>query len=155
MPTPSVVQWKPLVVGYIKINFDASVTCNPPCIGLGAVARSHTGEVIAWSRRRVQYIQDPELAEAMATILAVNLAISLQHSQFEIESDCLNLVKMLQSTDPCLAPCGVFVDLIRNIVPNFGSLVFLFIPRLGNTLAHSLAHNVSEDADGGNTLPQL
>lgn len=61
---------------------------------------------------------------------------------------------MLQTTVPCLAPCGVFVDLICNASAYFDSVSFLFIPRLGNTLAHYLARNFSDD-DGGTILPQL
>lgn len=116
-------------------------------------ARNTHGEIIAWKRSRKQYIQSPELAEAVVAHEAVLLAKSLQVRRVILEGDCKSVIQMLQDSSPCLSAAGVYVDQIRNSISDFDCIRFCFVPRLGNTLAHLLAHNFSMDAEGGSVLP--
>lgn len=152
-PPDNVVCWQPLGTNEIKLNFDASITRHPPSAGLGIVARNDMGRVIARSRKRVQYVQDPELAESLATQLAVKLALSLQLQQVCLEGDCSNLIKNLQSSSPCLADSGTVIDDILALISSFSCVRFSFVPILGNVLAHLLSRNFSVDDEGGNVLP--
>lgn len=152
-PPESQSCWVPPEAGIVKINFDASVLRSPLSIGLGAVARNQQGDVIAWSRRKLLYLQQPELAEALAARLAADLAQRLQVRQAILEGDCITVIKSLQSSRPCLSAAGVFIDEIKSLVRVFDSLNFSHVSRQCNTLAHQLARGFSIDSDGGPDLP--
>ena len=85
----------------------------------------------------------------MAALLAINLAISPQLTQVEIEGDCINIINALQSPTLCLSSAGVFIHLILSAISFFDTINFGFAHTLGNSLAHLLARN------GGSVLPQL
>lgn len=75
-PPDQPVYWQPPDEGILKINFDASVVKAPPSIGLGVVARNNNGEVLAWIRCRLPFIQDSELAKHMQRTLLYNSPLS-------------------------------------------------------------------------------
>lgn len=134
----------------IKLNVDVSINKTPPFAGLGIVARDCNGKVIAWRRRRIPFIQNPELGEALAVR---HLAVDLQLQQVCIESDYETLVKALRSSGWNLSPAGVIVEEINSLLHLFTSISFQFIGRTGNSLAHNHARNVLLDSDGVNNCP--
>lgn len=152
-PPETSPDWQPPAVGSFKVNFDASVTCSTPSIGLGVVVHNHMGNVIVWSRRRIHYLQDPEIAEGLAALLAVQLADRLKLSRVIIEGDCSNIIWDICSTDPCLSPAGNSIAVIRSLIPSFMSISFCLVPRQSNSLAHNLSRAVTMDEDGGSVLP--
>ena len=77
-PPETARRWSPPPVGTIKANYDASVHVNPDFIGLGVVFRDWNGNVVAWLRQKLDYIQNPEVAEAFAVRLAVSSAQQMQ-----------------------------------------------------------------------------
>lgn len=64
--------------GSYKVNFDASIRQDRRQAGLGVVIRDWQGVVIiAWRRKTIAHIQNPEVAESYAALLAVLLARQL------------------------------------------------------------------------------
>lgn len=92
--------------GLLKLNFDASVVKSPLSIGLGVVVRNNKRDILAWSRRRIPFTQEPKLAEAFAVRLAAQLAIQLHARQVTIEGDCSSIIRILQSSSVYLSSAG-------------------------------------------------
>lgn len=59
------VVWQPPQEGYLKANFDVSVSSDGSGVGLGVVVRDWHGSVLAWRHRRVPHINCPEIGEAL------------------------------------------------------------------------------------------
>lgn len=151
--TRSGVTWQLPTGTIIKLNFDVSVHNDPPFMGIGVVARDRHGKVLAWRRRKISYIQVPEIGEALAVRQAVLLARDLQLSDICIEGDCLSIILALNRNSPDFSASGVILEDINLLLASFNSVSFEFVPRLGNALAHNLSRNIVEDCDGGDILP--
>lgn len=145
--------WQPPDYGEIKFNFDASVCTRPPSVGLGVVARDSNGQVLAWSRQRLPFIQEPEVAELMAAHLAINLAQQLQVRRIVIGGDFSNVIRDLQGQAICLSAAGGYIQEIRNLVPAFDYVKFCYVSRVANVLDQSLARTVRVNDYGGSDLP--
>ncbi|CAL9011851.1 unnamed protein product [Prunus brigantina] len=59
-----------------------------------------------------------------------------------VQTDCLNVVQLINNEEVCLAPEGSMVEEIRTLLQQVPSTVLSYIPRQANTLLivlHSLA----------------
>jgi hypothetical protein len=65
----------PLVV--VKLNWDAAVKMEEQKMGLGIIARDHTGQVLAVSVASRLYITDPTTAEALAAWKMAEVCVSM------------------------------------------------------------------------------
>jgi hypothetical protein len=83
--------------GLSKINVDATVSKNSGQGALAAVARSTEGVFLGASVVVVQGISDPEVLEALACQEGLDLASDLLLTKFRVASDCLNVIKSLES----------------------------------------------------------
>lgn len=117
------------------------------------VGRDSTGSIVAWQRRRVPYIRNPEIGEVLAARQAASLAMELGIRHVVIEGDCLNVIRALQDNVEDFSAIGSFLQDIKHCCSFFTSFSFAFVPRSGNTLAHSLSRNVLVDSDGESSLP--
>lgn len=152
-PPESPVEWNPPSGSTLKLNFDASVAVSSWHDGLGIVARNSAGEVVAWKRKRVDFIVDPEVLEARAALVCVELALEKRWSTIMIEGDCIAVIQALNSTDPCLSPGGLIIEAIKRKCVFFNSVRFSHVFRSGNVLAHRLAKGVLVDSEGESMLP--
>jgi hypothetical protein len=75
-----------------KINVDAAVSKNS-----SKVARSTEGGFLGASVVVVQGISDPKVLEALACREGLDLASDLLLTKFRVASDCLNMIKSLES----------------------------------------------------------
>jgi hypothetical protein len=67
---PTLRRWVPPPIDFVKINWDAAVSVQQGCIGLGCVARSSTRCFLV-ARFVVKKISvDPTMAEALAALYA-------------------------------------------------------------------------------------
>lgn len=69
-----------------------------------------------------------------------------------MESDCLQLVTLLASSSRSLASFGAVLDSCLEFVFYFDTLVFTFIRRSGNMLAHRLATDLVVPCSEGVSL---
>ncbi|XP_056698357.1 uncharacterized protein [Spinacia oleracea] len=124
--------------GVCKINTDAAVSVEGN-IGLGMVVRDEVGDVLMsagrnWSAR-ITALQ----AEAEAMWFGLRYAYDASFINVQLESDCLVLVKLLQSRTKEESRTQVIVSDICNLVCSFLACAFKFAPRTCNKVAHAMA----------------
>jgi hypothetical protein len=132
-------KWKKPRTGIIKANCDANLSIDSSW-GLGAIFRDDEGQVMASATWVRSGFNDPATAEACALYLTTRLAAECCFTTVEFESDCLNVVKAVNSPGP--NPRNYFGNLIRGILQNrdrFRQCSFNFIDRKANRVAHNLA----------------
>ncbi|KAL2925280.1 Eukaryotic peptide chain release factor GTP-binding subunit ERF3B [Bienertia sinuspersici] len=77
--------------GVIKINTDAAVV-EAVGVGLGVAARDARGELLCMAARTAAATWDPNVAEAAATWMGVELAVRMGWKRIWLEMDALNIV---------------------------------------------------------------
>jgi hypothetical protein len=119
-------KWKKPSTGIIKANCDANLSIDGSW-SLGAIFRDEEGQVMA-------------SATWVRSGFTTRLAVECCFIAVEFESDCLNVVKVVNS--PLPSPRNYFGNLIRGIHQNldrFRQCSFKFIDRKANRAAHKLA----------------
>jgi hypothetical protein len=132
-------KWKKPSTGIIKANCDANLSIDGSW-GLGAIFRDEEGQVMASATWVRSGFNDAATAEACALYFTTRLAAECCFIAVEFESDCLNVVKVVNS--PLPSPRNYFGNLIRGIHQNldrFRQCSFKFIDRKANRAAHKLA----------------
>jgi hypothetical protein len=71
IPQNTMLLWKAPPMGYIKLNWDASIDVGSQRMGLGVVAHIHMGEVLAMYCDSKPFVQDPSIIEALTVRQAV------------------------------------------------------------------------------------
>ena len=84
--------WAPPHKGSIKINLDTAI--RDQFIAQAVVCRDHKGTIKAISH--ISYPCNPNFGEALATLLAASLVVSLKLKKFIIEEDSLIAITALQ-----------------------------------------------------------
>ncbi|KAK9677866.1 hypothetical protein RND81_11G172600 [Saponaria officinalis] len=108
-------------------------------VGLGAVARSSTGEV-AWSCvRQYETVMEALMAEAQAVYHGVEEAIRAGFKRVVFESDCLLVVQALKDGGSGLSCFSLIIDDILNLCNFFDEYSWSYVRRDGNKVAHELA----------------
>ncbi|XP_059449513.1 uncharacterized protein LOC132180640 [Corylus avellana] len=85
-------KWKAPPVGFIKINWDASIDVGTQRMGMGMVARNNRGEVAAMYCSTKPFVNDPSAAEALAAAQAVHLGRRMAWENIILEGDALEVV---------------------------------------------------------------
>ncbi|KAL0297690.1 UNVERIFIED_CONTAM: hypothetical protein Sradi_6821100 [Sesamum radiatum] len=124
--------------GWVKINFDAATFANGSESGWGVVARSDSGQCLAWASCRLARSASPEVAEAVAAREAACLAFRFGWRYVIIEGDCEPLVLKLQSSSFDFSCTSPIVHDIKSLISNL-SCCFSLVRRTGNRVAHSIA----------------
>ncbi|KAK2662388.1 hypothetical protein Ddye_000962 [Dipteronia dyeriana] len=106
------VKWKPSRDGLWKINFDTASCYNNLTIGSGIVVRDMLGTVKVKASLKLQAMFSVLVAEAMAMHRGILLAIKSSRVPFEVESDSLQVVDLVNSGDPSHAYVGFIIRFI-------------------------------------------
>jgi ribonuclease HI len=78
-------------------------------------------------------------AEAHACVEAIQAAVAWGMTQVQTESDSQNLIRALLSKDYDLAAEGIYRDVRLSLCLNFDKVLFSFVSRDCNKIAHCLA----------------
>lgn len=113
-PPESVSCWTPPTGATVTVNVDASILKHQGAAGIGVVARDSSGNVLAWRQRKVDFIQCPEMAETLALVEGVELAVSAGWREVLVESDCQAIIRDVNSQYRCLTSGGQFIEHIKN-----------------------------------------
>lgn len=136
-PPPKPIIWSPPPLSCIKINYVASWKTGQA--GLAVLARDAKGSLIAGQIAMV-LAPSPLYAGALASLLSVQLALSLQASHFILEADSLHLVNLLNnstlSTDWSVMP---LLDYIRDLAVALPSYSWRWTSSLANQAANHIA----------------
>jgi len=113
------------------VNVDAATFEDPPRMGIGIVIRDHSGSFVAACCHKIDRITDAEMAEALVVRYAVYFAKEHNLRQVLVASDCLNLIKKIQSPVMDRSHVGVIVQEIKYVASG-SSISFIHISRWCN-----------------------
>ncbi|KAL0361271.1 UNVERIFIED_CONTAM: hypothetical protein Sradi_3811600 [Sesamum radiatum] len=142
---PVSTTWTAPAPGSIKINSDAAIFHLDGDFGVGVIARDSNGHCLAWSSVRLHRCVLPEVDEAWAARIAIQLAHLFGWTDIVLESDCASLHSQLISSTTLSSYIGPIVFDILSLATSFNSCHFSLVRRTGNSVAHSLARHVSWD----------
>jgi len=137
--------WFPPPRGTIKINWDASLNIKRGWIGLGVIARDNNGFFLGARSVTKQVSADPNLAEAMAALLALQFSKEAGFFDVIFEGDATKVINEINSEPPYPSRIGHFIENIHLEKGCFRSVVFSFSPRECNNAAHTLAKEASSN----------
>ncbi|KAK0585032.1 hypothetical protein LWI29_022499 [Acer saccharum] len=141
-PCPALVSvahgWRPPEGGVWKINSNAATDYARKVIGFGIIIRDKSGKVFSTAAIKVRAMFSPLIAEAMAVWRGVSLALDFGLVPFQIESDCLQVIDLVNKGVPSSADVGPIISLIFDSLNSTPGCSISHTPRTGNLVAHNL-----------------
>ncbi|PKA46548.1 Putative ribonuclease H protein [Apostasia shenzhenica] len=131
--------WTPPKHPTIKLNVDTAVDDKRGRLGVGVVARTSTGEVIACLSSNIHGSLEPTLAECLAVEQAFVLAEKIKASNIWIEGDSLEAIKLIQDTGEDLSIIRPHLKAIKDRMKLLSHSIITHIRREDNRVAHTLA----------------
>ncbi|XP_048491627.1 uncharacterized protein LOC125492923 [Beta vulgaris subsp. vulgaris] len=125
-------------VGWSKCNVDAGNMAGLG-VGVGAVCRDDRGELQGCGMMQQRVGWEMRVTEARVVVEGVRLAKKLGASKL-VESDCLQVISSLTSKSVGASAFCLIIDDILDSVKHFDVVVWSFIKRAGNQVAHMMAH---------------
>ncbi|KAK8984899.1 hypothetical protein V6N11_064445 [Hibiscus sabdariffa] len=133
-PTP---HWCLPTPGWVKGNMDAAVNTNTGQAAIGGLLRDDCGDWVVgftWPIGRCSVL----VAELWALYDMLHCAWDRGFRKVLIETDCLEVIRILQRTSPSLSNTGLVASIMRLTEHNW-ELVIRHVPRSGNALADRLS----------------
>ncbi|KAM6580851.1 hypothetical protein CsatA_004625 [Cannabis sativa] len=132
-------RWVKPPLGSYKLNVDASLDVNSNTIGIGAIVRDTTGNVLGCLCRSLFGNFTVILAEAVALMVALDWSLTLGLPLHVVESDCLALVSTLPKRFSLCNELGSLLDDIASLLSSFPEASLIHVRRTANKAAHELA----------------
>ncbi|KAL5857047.1 hypothetical protein ACOSQ3_004505 [Xanthoceras sorbifolium] len=136
--SPPVLWSKPLM-GYYKLNIDASVSASLGVVGLGALIRDADGEVVLSGSKNLSFSTPIDMAEALAIQFGLELALDIGVRPILVEFDCLSVVNFINNRVFPLTEIGTILENIVKHSDNCQVVSFSFTPHSRNQGAQFLA----------------
>ncbi|KAJ4954189.1 hypothetical protein NE237_031021 [Protea cynaroides] len=134
-----VPHWRPPPSDFFKVNSHAALNQHSQGSGVGFINRDSCGRPKLAVSQPIAFLS-PVIGEALALCMALSEALSNGYLNVHVEFDNLELIRMLnqesQEDNVYLLP---LLNDIRSIAGNGISVVFDYILRKANQVAHSLA----------------
>lgn len=148
-------QWCSPPPGHIKVNVDVAIPKGKDFFRVGLVARDSDGTVIWWKIIQFPGRPSPLDGEALAVYHGSILAKDKGWPQVIVETDCFPVFHAFSSAvlNRSLTSFGALIDACLVARSCFRSLLFSFVRRSGNSLAHSLATDLGISCNEGSLLP--
>ncbi|KAK9272861.1 hypothetical protein L1049_003239 [Liquidambar formosana] len=141
-------RWRPPTTGTYKVNVDGARFDDKKSVGLGVVVRDFEGQLIAAASKRMDGLFPPAQVEAVAMCFAMDFVRDQSLRSVIMEGDNLEVVRGINSYGMDLSPVGLIIEDIQCKAKTlFESVVFSHVGRIGNTVAHGLAHFAKEIDD--------
>ncbi|KAF7842623.1 putative ribonuclease H protein At1g65750 family [Senna tora] len=143
--TPLLVSWRKPREGFWKLNTDGSALGNPGPAGVGGILRNDEG---AWVGGFSEYIgvRSNMFAELLAIKKGLMLSLDLGLRRLEVESDCLECIKLIKQDVGATHQLGIILQDIRELMKPFESISINHIFREANQCADGLARIGSKNA---------
>ncbi|KAK4381235.1 hypothetical protein Sango_2987000 [Sesamum angolense] len=100
-------------------------------------------------------VANPELGEAMAARLAIEIWRHFQWHNCIIEGDCIQIVHKLNSKETDYSEMGPILHDIRSSLDDFAIFKICFVRRSTNLAAHHLARVALNSQEGTDPPPFL
>lgn len=130
--------WQPPSRGKVKINCDAGFV-GEGVVSFGFVIRDENGDVLVAATHQERAMWEANIAEAKAINYALRLALSEGFDEVEVETDCLQVVHILQMKKTSLSALSLVVNDALRTSELFRSISWNHVKRNGNVVAHLLA----------------
>ncbi|XP_040951495.1 uncharacterized protein [Gossypium hirsutum] len=131
--------WKPPDGQSIKFNFDAPFDCLGLKSASGIVARNANGEVLAFNSGLHTAVGTAFDAEALPCFEAVLTGIELGLTDVIVEGDSRSIITKCNTGSVDKSQISAHIRNIQKENKSFRSLVFHFVSRSANQLAHNIA----------------
>ena len=134
------VRWKPPLPGMVKVNFDDAIFSTQSSAGLGMVVRDQAGLVLAALSQKIPMPTLVETVEVIAARRALVFAKELGFERVMVEGDSEIIIKAIKEKTLLSSVLGHILEDIHVLSGSFSSISFHHIKRMGNCVAHRLAH---------------
>ncbi|KAL5759510.1 hypothetical protein ACOSQ2_018348 [Xanthoceras sorbifolium] len=129
----------PFPFGSLKLNSDVAVRVDSGLVGVGAVIRGVSGDIVAAVSKKFPGFFSAEVGELIALREGLLLVKSLGLKICVAEVDASNVASMVNEAGSSLGDASFIVEEIKVLCSEVGDCRCLSIPRSGNRLAHVLA----------------
>jgi ribonuclease HI len=134
--------WEKPPSGTIKLNTDAAIRGNYAT--LAVVARDNHGKILLAATKKV-HIRDSMVAEALALLWDLNLVVYYQFQHCIIEGDAKTCIDACKGRlDDCPWSISAICHDIKSLLRSFPSVVFNWVIKDTNSMAHTLAKFVAQ-----------
>ena len=130
--------WTPPHVGWDKLNTDGSFGPNGEA-GAGIIVRDHNGEILLSSCRQLLQCKDPLGAELFSVREGLLLALHWCNNPLIIETDCLEIVGLLNNKEMDRSPYAMMIEEIKTLL-KVRQACITHVKRCQNTCSHFLAN---------------
>ncbi|KAM6559150.1 hypothetical protein CsatA_028389 [Cannabis sativa] len=142
------IRWLPPTGLGLKINVDAAVNNAEKKLGIGAIVRDSSGQVVAALSKPVQGCFRSDEMEAKALFHSLNWVLQYQFNITNIETDALRVYQALNSTSTDLSSFSDLILDVRCLLSFFPEAHISHTKRNANHAAHGLAkHALALDQD--------
>ena len=136
-------RWECPAYGYLKFNIDGARNLSSGYCTCGGVLRDHNGDFIQAFQYRIG-IGSSLSAEAWGFLWALKLSWEKKVQSLIVESDCHELVNILQKTIPVCHPDFEVLQEIKSFLRKKWTVILKICPRDANCVADMLA-GVAQD----------
>jgi hypothetical protein len=133
------MSWKPPPLGFIKVNWDASVNAKKKYIGIGIAARDNNGNFLGARAVTKSVVATLKVAEAMAALEVVLFSKTTSFFKVILEGNAKQLIHDVNSITPNLNAAGHFVEGIKVKLQGLRYASMAHVGRDTNNAAHCLA----------------
>ena len=117
-----------------KVNVDVAINSQNLSAGVRAVIRDSNGKIVVAGVNQNLLKGSVSLAEAEAVLWGLQLTRSADVSSLIIESDCLEVVQLVNNTKGSRSEIFWTVLAIQNQMKNFQNVVVNHIPNIGSII---------------------
>lgn len=141
------IEWKAPTDTIIKVNVDVGFI-DPKHYQVAAVGRNKEGECMGWRVRQLVGQPPAVVGEARAALEGMTLATEMGWEEIVLGVDCAQIAAAIQNRvdDSCLS-FGALMSHCLQLSSSFRFFSSSFVKRLGNKLAHALAHLNLDNSD--------
>ena len=108
--------------------------------GWGVVGRDSNGSILFSYVQQASDFMEAELEETNACLLALKEARELSYRKIIVEGDYSSVILKLQSKNRVNTTLGFVIESILGLASRFDFCNFSHVRRMGNRVAHALAH---------------
>ncbi|KAK5775803.1 hypothetical protein PVK06_043745 [Gossypium arboreum] len=131
--------WSPVDLGVTKINFDATFQSDSRTSTSTVIARDYKEEYVGAETDLFNDVVDAFVAEARACERALLFAINMGFHYLLVEGDSLTVINKLKVKEEDRSIIRLVIHYIHHLEKCFEEICYLFVPRLVNGVAYTLA----------------
>jgi ribonuclease HI len=132
-------RWPPPPIGATAVNVDRALSRASDYCGSGGVLRNSEGRVLGSFIAPLRQPLSPLLAELMAIIEGMKVAIEMGLGLIRVLSDCETAVLLIKGSHRSMKEEGLLVQEANRLANYFVAVEYVFVSRDCNSIAHFLA----------------